>query len=441
MYTGRDTTSQYQELTVDLRRLRNLLEDVEEHIAEDVSSNILSSQISIQILQCKAILCGLDLNLKSVQYPTQETVKPEAVLASKASVQVATHSLSVVFEALVGTSQLIDPEANVLPTTSITQQTSDPGDSGNGVSTATNVTLRVRNSARIISLSGGRPVGVASGSLSLEHNDRELTRSPFRSRRALTAPPMPADWHSPFSVPDPLAYDTSRACTMLTDYHVRPKTTVPKIYVSKYDGADNDSPVSADTAKERSSLDTHSQASEHWMTDVPQRRYSKDSSSARRETEASEGAACTMYVPYRPWYEPIKKMDSHLDMHSVQENSDGPYEANLTPTRAATTSPGVITEQESERSSPPTPMPTRSPPPPPLSQLVRSKRKPPVPPRRRRQSLLTKETSHTSAPLFARTSARVVQDSISGLVKLPYLDELKHVLKETLYHSAGRVPG
>lgn len=74
-------------------------------------------------------------------------------------------------------------------------------------------------------------------------------------------------------------------------------------------------------------------------------------------------------------------------------------------------------------------MPTRSPPPPPLSQLARSKRKPPVLPRRRRQSCLTKEIPDTRALLLARTGARVVQDSISGLVKLPYLDELKHVLK------------
>ena len=312
-YTGRDATSPYQELTVDLRRLRNLLEDVEEHVAENISLELSSCQISTSILQCKAILCGLDLNLKSSQSSTQQqlNVQPEAVLALKASVQVAAHSLSVVFETLVGTGQLNNPEAEGPPSTSITQQPSLSGDSKNGVSTATNVTLRVRNSARIISLSGGRPVGVASGGLSLEHNDRELTRSPFRSRRAFTAPPMPDNWHSPFSVPDPLAYDTSRACTMLTDYHVRPKTAVPKIYVSKYDEADDGLSVLADTVKERSSLDIHSSALDHWATDTPQRRHSEDSSSTRRESEASAGAACTMYVPYRPWYEPIKKMDSH----------------------------------------------------------------------------------------------------------------------------------
>lgn len=331
----------------------------------------------------------------------------------------ATHSLSVVFEALITTSQLNNAEADGQPSTSITQQPSLSG----------NVTLRARNSARIISLSGGRPVGVASGGVSLEHNDRDLTQSPFRSRRAHTAPPMLADWHSPFSVPDPLAYDTSRARTMSTDYYVRPKTTVPRIAVSKYDEADDDLPVLTGTAKERSSLDVHSPALEHWTNDTPQRRYSEDSLSTRRESEAGAGATCTMYVPYRPWYEPIKKMDSHPDIYSVQEHSDGQYQADQTPMSVATTSPSVIIEQNSEQSSPPTTTPTCSPPPPRLSQLARSKRKPPVPPRRRRQSCPTKEISDTRASLLARTGARVVQDSISGLVKLPYLDELKHVLK------------
>jgi hypothetical protein len=95
-----------------LKRLRNLLEDVEEHIAEDSSHDLSSCQISTPILQCKAILRGLDLNLKSCKCAPGErqNVQPEAVLALKASVQVATHSLSVSFEALVGIARLKDPE-------------------------------------------------------------------------------------------------------------------------------------------------------------------------------------------------------------------------------------------------------------------------------------------------------------------------------------------
>jgi hypothetical protein len=61
MYAGRYTTSQYQELTADLKKLRNLLEDVEEHVVEDFTLDLTSCQISTPILQCKAILRGLDL--------------------------------------------------------------------------------------------------------------------------------------------------------------------------------------------------------------------------------------------------------------------------------------------------------------------------------------------------------------------------------------------
>lgn len=194
-YAGRDNSSQYQELTVDLRRLRNLLEDVEERIAEDPSLDI--SQISTPIMQCKAILCGLGLNLKSFQGSAgeQRNVQPEVVQAFKASVQVASHSLSVVFESLTGTGRMDGTGCDKMPPTSIAQQQSHSRVSREGLSTATNVTLRVRNSARMISLSGGRPVGVPTGGYSMEDSDHELTQSPYDRRRSFTVPPMPADWH------------------------------------------------------------------------------------------------------------------------------------------------------------------------------------------------------------------------------------------------------
>jgi hypothetical protein len=353
-------------------------------------------------------------------------VELEAVLALKAAVQVATHSLSISFEGLVGTGRLNYLGASDVPLTSV-EPPSHPGISRNGLSTATNVTLRVRNSARIISLSGGRPVGVATGGLSLEHNDRESNQSPFGSRRAFTVPPMPADWHSPFSVPDPLAYDASRACTMLTDPRVRPATTVPKIVVNGCDAADDREPNWTDSAEKCWSPEVMSPALKEHSIRASERHYPENPSSTRHENEARAGVACTMYVPYRPWYEPIKKMDSHLDMYSVQELSDDRHEADPTSASTATPSPSVITEEEAEDSS--MPMPIRSPPSLPLSQIVRNKRKPPVPPRRRKKRSPTRETSHMPVSLIVRTGARVVEGSISGLVKLPYLDELKQVFK------------
>jgi hypothetical protein len=58
-YTGRDTTNRFQELTTDLRKLRDPLEDIEEHVAEGVSLEPSSCRVSTQISPCEAILCGL----------------------------------------------------------------------------------------------------------------------------------------------------------------------------------------------------------------------------------------------------------------------------------------------------------------------------------------------------------------------------------------------
>ena len=163
---GRETSSQYQELTVDMRRLRNLLEDLEEHEAEDTSFDISACQTTTHVLQCKAILRGLDVNLESFRCSAQEQegVRPETALAVKASVQVITHSLSCMFESLFNPRRTINTETNGMPTASIARQSSASGGSSEGVTTATNVTLRLPNSARIISLAGRHPLTEGGGS-------------------------------------------------------------------------------------------------------------------------------------------------------------------------------------------------------------------------------------------------------------------------------------
>jgi hypothetical protein len=284
-------------------------------MAED-SSHDLSCRISTPISQCKAILRGLDLNFKSFQCSAegQHNMQSEVVLALEASIQVAAHRMSVSFEAPAGVGRLNHPGVSETPTNSIVQQSLHSGTSREGLSTATNVTLRVRNSARIISLSGGRPVCVAAGGRPVEDDDREPNQSLFGSRRDFTVPPMPADWHSPFSVPDPLAYDASRACTMLTNHHICPRTTVPKIVVNGCDAADYFNPSWDDTAEQRWSPRVLSPALEDNSTRASERHYPENPPSTRHENDARAGAACTMYVPYRPWYEQSKKMDSYLDM-------------------------------------------------------------------------------------------------------------------------------
>ena len=295
--------------------------------------------------------------------------------------------------------------------------------------------MQVRNSARIISLSGGRPVGFATGGLSMEEDDHD--ESHYGSRKSYATSPTSTDWQSPFSIPDPLTYDTTRACTMLTDHHVRPKTTIPRIFINGCDLSNKDASFLTDVVHQRSSLEFHSPTLKDRSTHAPKRRYSENSTNTRHESEARADAACTMYVPYRPWYEPIKKMDSRLDMHSVQEPIDTTYEAYPTSVQNATTSSVVTTEQKLEQASPP--MPIRSPPPAPLSTILRNKRKPPAPPRRRAYSVAssthpgkqidtTKEPSCTPVLLIAHTGAHAAEGSTSGPVKLPYLTELKRFL-------------
>jgi hypothetical protein len=58
MNTGRVAEGAIQTPAVDLRKLRNILEDIEEATSEGSHGRIFA-----QVPQCKAILLGLDLTL------------------------------------------------------------------------------------------------------------------------------------------------------------------------------------------------------------------------------------------------------------------------------------------------------------------------------------------------------------------------------------------
>jgi hypothetical protein len=315
MYVGRDTTSQYQELTVDLQRLRSLLEDAEEHIAEDVALDISTCQISIQILQCRAILRGLNVNLEYLRFSAQK-------------------------------------QRDVQPGNASIAPLSSPSEiSREGLTTATNVTARLQNSSRMIRLSSRRQFATSNSSRQrAKDSEREPNQSSRSSCRTHALSPMPADWQSPFSLPDPLTFDDSRACTILMDPRVRP--IIPEIVVNTCGTADNDVPISAETANENLPLEVDTLVSEDCSTNDSERRHSEDSvlpPSARREgeieIEVRAGPACTMYVlPYRPWYETVNKMDSRLDLYSVQESSDSQYEMEATAIKTAVASTELITE-------------------------------------------------------------------------------------------------
>lgn len=298
------------------------------------------------------------------------------------------------------------------------------------------MSLSMRSPVRPNSFSGHHPPRTED--FLAKHENREPGWSSHRSHMPSAFSPMLADLRSPFLLPDPLTLDSSRACAMLTDDHMRP-ATAPEIVVNVCGVVDNNVPFLPNVVDENLPLENHSAALENSSTHFSDRRRSGDStppSNALQREGTCEGSACTMYVPYRPWYEPINKTDSGVNLHSVHELSDGQHEADSTRTRFTTAASRFVAD-EPERPNPEVPI--RSPPPPPLPMIVRSRRKPPVPPRRRADRVAdptpsadrnspTKRTSHTPASLIPPICAHEEERSTSGTSKLPYLDELKHVL-------------
>jgi hypothetical protein len=408
-------------------------------LSENKSLDSKACQISTQILQCKAILCGLDVSLQRTRCSAQqrEKLQPEVILALKASVQVATHSLFVTFATFAGLEDNSFPDSNDLSTPGTTRQPSPFGFSRDEVATATNVTLNLQNSARMISLPGHH-VTATDGFLPQRNQHSRPSGASYGSRAASVPLSVSSDWQSPFSLPDPLAFDDSRACTILTDRHARPTIVVPKIVVDTCEALEVDNmPASIITVDENLplgvNLPTLPRSSAHALEQSYQ--VVSETPCAPR---TNDDPTCTMYVPHRPWYKPLGRADSRVDLISVKESVNGRYEADSTVMVEAASSPEPATKTDAEQSYPP--MPQRSPPPPPSPSVARSKRKPPVPPRRRvyligdstdpaKQSCRVKRAPQSSAPLMTCVDAPLGDGAIPATPALPYLDQLKHVLE------------
>jgi hypothetical protein len=410
-------------------------------MSEDASLDPPPRQISTQILQCEAILCGLDVNLQCSRCSAQqrEDLRPEVILALKASVQVATHSLFVMFSTLAGLGRESILDSSAVSTIGIARQPSPSGFSSDGVATATNITLNLQNSARMISLPG-RHIVATEGSLPQRNQHDRPSGASYGSRAASVSLSMSSDWQSPFSLPDPLAFDDSRACTILTNRQARPTIIVPKIVVDTCEASEADSmPASTTTVDEKLPPEFDLPTSSHSSTFAPEQSYQgvPESPSAPRMSNAQ---TCTMYVPYRPWYKPLDRADSRVDLINVKESVNGRYEADSTAMGEVASSPKLAAETEAEPTSPP--MPTRLPPPPPSPSVARSKRKPPVPPRRRvyligdstnqaKQGCRVGRAPQSSTPLMTCVDDSLGDCTIPTTPALPYLDELKHVLERS----------
>jgi hypothetical protein len=352
-------------------------------------------------------------------------------------VQVATRSLFVMFSTLAGLGHESILDSSAVSTIGITRQPSPSGFSSDGVATATNITLNLQNSARTIILPG-RHVAATEGFFPQQNQHDRPSSASYGSRAASVSLSMSSDWQSPFSLPDPLAFDDSRACTILTNRQARPTIIVLKIVVDTCEALEADSmPASTMTVGENLPLEVNLPMSSHSSTFAPESSYQgvPETPSAPR---SSNDQTCTMYVPYRPWYKPLDRADSRVDLISVKESVNGRYEADSTVMGEVAPSPKLAAETEAEPTYPP--MPTRLPPPPPSLPVARSKRKPLVPPRRRvhligdstdpaKQSCHVKRVSRSSVSLDTSVGAPPGDHATPMIPTLPFLDELKYVLE------------
>lgn len=425
-YAGRDSNSDFLALAVELRRLRNLLEDIEERSTYDASLDRTSYDTIIQVLQCKAILRGVDLNFQSFH----QNVQPEIILASKASLQVAIRSLSTAFDNIsrpqdgrkTGLSGRSDPIDTCEP--------SPPVSSTDDVESSTDATFDSRGPIEKTSLIGLHPAQSSEPLPDrIEEGDKSAGLSLSSTRVSPSYPAMPAKWPSPFAFPDPLAFDDSKAYTILTTRSARPTPIVPTITINSIDDTRLKGPLPSNAATDDSALDNRPYETQSSLSSGPKRRDSKLPKPPvdERYSTASESLPTTMFVPYRPWFKPLNHVDSESDLNETLYPGSHQSEAHSKDMRAPAASfeldagisglsrtsveygmvSPVICEDQCERSTlkhriPP--MPSRAPPKPPPKvtkdadttppipsrtpprlprRIIKDKDKPPIPPRRR----------------------------------------------------------
>ncbi|KAK4948283.1 hypothetical protein LTR10_012817 [Elasticomyces elasticus] len=96
----RESADAYKPFSLSLKRLRNVLEDIEDGVEDSTTSESYNARLNEQVERCHGILIQLD----SAMRPQQDTagVQPpsaEAVLDLKTAIDVACHQLSVAYEA------------------------------------------------------------------------------------------------------------------------------------------------------------------------------------------------------------------------------------------------------------------------------------------------------------------------------------------------------
>jgi hypothetical protein len=178
------------------------------------------------------------LNIQSTRCSKWD-VQAEAILALKASVQVATQSPFMAFVPLVGLGKDEVLDWNEMPTGGITWQSSLAALSSEHVSKATKMTSSRQNPVRLAILFK-HYLADTDGSLArcIGNGKHAPSPSSYGSRSPSACSPVPADWLSPFSLPDPLALDHPRACTMSKNRRACLATIIPEIVIEDCGASD-----------------------------------------------------------------------------------------------------------------------------------------------------------------------------------------------------------
>lgn len=221
------------------------------------------------------------------------------------------------------------PGADAPRRSRVSETSSDGGSVTQHVATAANMTLS--NSARIVSVGGLFPQETDDS-----HVERvsESTQALTPHRKAQAQCLHPPSWRKPFTLPDPLAFDDSKAFTLLTGRRNYPHGNAlpPKDRMSG-EVAPHETIARANALGTLFSFD--SGTPREALNGRP-RRWS-GSSRPRKSFTGPEGRQpgmlhdrpeTTMYVPYRPWYssqatpapdtKPPFRRDSAADLSRIQ---------------------------------------------------------------------------------------------------------------------------
>lgn len=264
----------------------------------------------------------------------QLEVQPGTIAAIKASVQVATDGLRMIYHGLSNHLGLHLPECPVDETRrrSIASEASSDGSSiTQSVATKENMTLS--NSARIVSV-GWLPSSEQSGSRT--QDVVETLRAPTPRRKAPTQSLRTVSWCKPFTPPDPLSYDDSQAFSLLTGRRdqslangSRPEGETPGEIATHETIARANALGTLFSFDSRPSRQTWNGSPRRWIgSPRPSRACSGPE---LRQSGLSPDPTPTMaYLPYRPWYsseetptintKPLPRRDSAADLSGTQSS-------------------------------------------------------------------------------------------------------------------------